>query len=235
MEQRGIKRIYALTLLFVALLLATSLLIFLTVPPFLEQLAQIVRDAPHHREQLIALLQQRDITAPLARALQHAGLEQTFTRIENSLVGYAPEVLIALSKGVPTGLAVLLTLFIYQEFENRILVPRVYGRVLRLAPATVVLALLAGGLLLGVIGALLALPIAAGLQMVLAELKVELPGDDSEDRSAQARDAKTEATYERMSAGATAPEAGQIAKNLAHDIREADAADAAKEPVGATP
>ena len=342
MERRGIKRLYALTLLFFALLLATSLLIFLTVPPFLEQLAQIVRDAPHHRDQLIALLQQGDFTAPLARALQNAGLEQTFTRIENSLVGYTPEiltalgwavttlflafylladgkrmqgtvyaivprdyhmrlarilqnlesivggymrgqlitsvaigvftylllviagvpnalslalfaavvdvipfiggllatapaVLVALSTGLPTGLVVLLALFIYQEFENRILVPKVYGRSLRLAPVTVVLALLAGGLLLGVIGALLALPIAAGLQMMVAELRVDLPGDDSHDRSAQARDAKTEATYERMSAGATAPEAGQIAKNLAHDIREADAVDAAKEPEGATP
>jgi len=342
MERRGIKRLYALTLLFFALLLATSLLIFLTVPPFLEQLAQIVRDAPHHRDQLIALLQQGDFTAPLARALQNAGLEQTFTRIENSLVGYTPEiltalgwavttlflafylladgkrmqgtvyaivprdyhmrlarilqnlesivggymrgqlitsvaigvftylllviagvpnalslalfaavvdvipfiggllatapaVLVALSTGLPTGLVVLLALFIYQEFENRILVPKVYGRSLRLAPVTVVLALLAGGLLLGVIGALLALPIAAGLQMMVAELRVDLPGDDSEDRSAQARDAKTEATYERMSAGASAPEAGRIAKNLAHDIREADAVDAAKEPEGATP
>ena len=37
-----------------------------------------------------------------------------------------------------------------------------------------------------------------------------------------------------MSAGASAPEAGQIAKNLAHDIREADAADVAQEPVGVT-
>jgi predicted PurR-regulated permease PerM len=339
MERRGIKRLYALTLLFFALLLATSLLIFLTVPPFLEQLAQIVRDAPHHRDQLIALLQQRDFTAPLARALQNAGLEQTFTRIENSLVGYTPEiltalgwavttlflsfylladgkrmqgpiyaivprdyhmrlarilqnleaivggymrgqlitsvaigvftylllvicgvpnalslalfaavvdvipfiggllatapaVLVALSNGLPTGLVVLLALFIYQEFENRILVPKVYGRSLRLAPVTVVLALLAGGLLLGVIGALLALPIAAGLQMMVAELRVDLPGDDSHDRSAQARDAKTEATYERMSAGATAPEAGQIAKNLAHDIRDADAVEAEKEAAG---
>ena len=340
LERRGIKRLYALTLLFVALLLATSLLIFLTVPPFFEQLAQIVRDAPHHREQLIALLGQRDFTAPLARALQHAGLEQTFTRIENSLVAYTPEaltalgwavttlflsfyllgdgkrmqgavyavvprdyhmrlarilqnleaivggymrgqlitsaaigvftylllvicgvpnalslallaavvdvipfiggllatapaVLVALSQGLPTGLVVLLALVLYQEFENRVLVPRVYGRALRLAPATVVLALLAGSILLGVIGALLALPIAAGLQMILAELRVELPGDDSDDRSEQARDAKTEATYERMSAGASAPEAGQIAKNLAHDIRDADAIEAAKEPVGA--
>jgi len=342
MERRGIKRLYALTLLFFALLLATSLLIFLTVPPFLEQLTQIVRDAPHHRDQLIALLQQRDFTAPLARALQNVGLEQTFTRIENSLVGYTPEiltalgwavttlflafylladgkrmqgtvyalvprdyhmrlarilqnleaivggymrgqlitsvavgvftylllvicgvpnalslalfaavvdvipfigallatapaVLVALSQGLPTGLVVLVALFIYQEFENRILIPKVYGRSLRLAPVAVVLALLAGGLLLGVMGALLALPIAAGLQMMLSELRVDLPGDDSDDRSAQARDAKTEATYERMSAGASAPEAGQIAKNLAHEIREADAVDAAKEPVGAVP
>jgi predicted PurR-regulated permease PerM len=334
-ERRGIKRLYALTLLFVALVLATSLLIFLTVPPFFEQLAQIVREAPRHREQLIALLQQRDFTAPLARALQHAQLEQTFARIESSLVSYtpraltalgwavttlflsfylladgkrtqgalyavvprdyhmrlarilqnletivggymrgqlitsvaigvftylllvickvpnalslalfaavvdvipfiggllatAPAVLVALSKGLPTGLVVLCALFIYQEIENRILIPKIYGRVLRLAPTTVVLALLAGGLLLGVIGALLALPIAAGLQMILQELRVDLPGDDSDDRVAQARDVKTEATYERMSAGATAPEAGRIARNLAHDIRDADAEDAAK-------
>ena len=73
-------------------------------------------------------------------------------------------------------------------------------------------------------GALLALPIAAGLQMIVEELRVEMPGDDSDDRAATARNAKTEATYERMSAGATAPEAGEIARTLAHDIRDADAA-----------
>jgi predicted PurR-regulated permease PerM len=150
------------------------------------------------------------------------------------LLATAPAVLVALSKGLPTGLVVLAALFIYQELENRILLPKVYGRVLRLSSTTVVLALLAGGILLGVIGALLALPIAAGLQMILAELRVDLPGDDSNDRVADARDAKTEATYERMSAGATAPEAGQIARNLAHDIRQADAVEA-KEPVAVTP
>ena len=342
MERRGVKRVYALTLLSVALLLVTSLLIFLTGPPLIEQLAQIVRDAPRHREQLIALLQQRDFTAPLARAVQNAGLQEVFARIERDLVGYssqaviavgwavttlflafyvladgkrtqgalyalvprdyhmrlarilqnlevivggymrgqlitsaaigvftfallvickvpnalslalfaalvdvipfiggllatAPAVLAALSQGVSVGVVVLVALFVYQELENRILVPRVYGRALRLAPITVVLALLAGGMLLGVIGALLALPIAAGLQMMLAELRVEMPGDDSDDRSAHARNAKTEATYERMSAGATAPEAGQIARNLAHDIRDADAVDAAKEPAGVAP
>jgi predicted PurR-regulated permease PerM len=329
MERHGMKRIYALILLFVALLAITCLLIFFMVPPLTEQLSQIVSDAPQHREQLIALLQQREFTAPLARAVQHAGLVATLAKIEKSVVDYtpqaavglgyavttlvlafylladgkrtqgtlyalvprdyhmrlarilhnlevivggymrgqiitsvalgvftflllvvcgvpnalslalfaalvdvipfvgavlasAPAVLSALSVSVPVGIVVLAILFIYQEFENRLLIPAIYGRALRLSPAAVLLALLAGGLLLGIIGALLALPIASGIQMMLLELRVEMPGDDSDDRSALARDAKAEATYERMSAGATAPEAGQIARNLAHDIRDAD-------------
>jgi hypothetical protein len=69
--------------------------------------------------------------------------------------------------------------------------------------------------------------------MILEELRVEMPGDDSDDRGARARNAKTEATYERMSAGSTAPEAGQIARNLAHEIRDADAVDAARDAQGA--
>jgi predicted PurR-regulated permease PerM len=342
MERHGLKRAHALVLLFLALLVLTFLMIFLTVPPLVEQLAQMVRDAPRHREQLIVLLQQRDFTAPLARALQNAGLEQTVARIETSLVGYspralkglgyalttlalsfylladgkraqgalyaivprdyhmrlarilhnmetivggymrgqlitsalvgvftflllvicgvpnalslalfaaladvipfvgavlasAPAVLSALAVGVPVGIGVLVALWVYQELENRILVPKIYGHVLRLSPTAVILALLAGGMLLGMLGALLALPIAAGLQMMLEELRVDMPGDDSADRSAQARDARTEATYERMSAGATAPEAGQIARNLAHDIRDADAGDAATESAGVAP
>jgi len=84
------------------------------------------------------------------------------------LLAMAPVFLSALSRGLPVATVVLIALFVYQELENRILVPRVYGHVLRLSPATVVLALLSGGILLGVVGALLALPIAAGLQMMLA-------------------------------------------------------------------
>jgi predicted PurR-regulated permease PerM len=148
------------------------------------------------------------------------------------LLAAGTAVLSALPRGLPVASVVLVSMFIYMEFENRVLVPRVYGHVLRLSPTAVVLALLAGGTLLGVMGALLALPIAAGLQMILEELRVEMPGDDSDDRPARARNAKTEAAYERMSAGSTAPEAGQIASNLAHDIRDADAVNAAKEAKG---
>ena len=139
------------------------------------------------------------------------------------ILATVPAVLISLGRGPSTAVVVLVCMCAYQQFENKVLVPRVYGRVLRLSPATVVLALIAGGILLGVMGALLALPIAAGLQMIIDELGVDLPGDDSDDPSERARDQKTEAAYELMSAGSTASEAGNIAKELAHDLRDADA------------
>ena len=110
---------------------------------------------------------------------------------------------------MPVAGVVFGALAIYMEFESRILIPRVYGQVLRLPRTAVILALIAGGTLMGIVGALLALPIAAGLLMVLEELRVEMPGDDSVDRSMQARDAKAEAAYEHLSAGTTAPDAAK--------------------------
>ncbi len=141
------------------------------------------------------------------------------------LLATAPAVLVALTRGTGTAIVVGVVLFIYQEFESRILVPGVYGRVLRLSPAAVLLALLIGGTLLGIIGALLALPIAAGLQMIARELRVEMPGDDTHDQSLIERDQAAEALYEQRSAGAPAAEAGVIATELAKEIRAEDAAE----------
>jgi hypothetical protein len=141
-------------------------------------------------------------------------------------------VLSALPRGLAVAIIVLVALTLYIEFESRVLVPRIYGHVLRLSSSVVILALVAGGTLMGVMGAMLALPIAAGLQMILLELRVDMPGDDHVDRQELARHAKTEATYEQMSAGATAPDAGEIARNLAHDLRDADLVTAAKESNG---
>jgi predicted PurR-regulated permease PerM len=130
-----------------------------------------------------------------------------------------PAVLSALPLGVAVAGTLFLLQLIYMEFESRILVPRIYGQVLRLPPTAVILALLAGGTLMGIIGALLALPIAAGLLMML---EVDMPGNDSVDLPLEARHARQEVKYEMMSAGAAAPEAGEIAKNLAHDSRDAE-------------
>ena len=139
------------------------------------------------------------------------------------LLAVGATVLTALGRGPQTAIIVLIGMAVYQGFETKVLVPKIYGHALRLSPVTVTLALIVGATLLGVMGALLALPIAAALQMILQELGVEMPGDDSDVSTARARDLKTEAAYELMSAGSTAPDAGQIANELAHGLREADA------------
>lgn len=339
MEGRGIKRVPALIVLLLALTACAALLLFLTFPPLIEQLTQMVQTAPETRARLIALLSDHTMTVPLAHVLESAGLERTFAHMKSDLLGYTSlaarvagygattvalsfylladgkraqgvayaivprdyhmrlarilqnmetivggymrgqlitstaigvftfalltickvpnalafalfasvtdvlpfvggmmiipfAVIAALPNGLPVAGIVFVAFCVYTEFESRILVPKVYGQVLRLSPTVVILALVAGGTLMGIIGALLALPIAAGLRMILEELRVEMPGDDSVDRAERARQAKTEATYEQMSAGATAPEAGQIAKLLAHDMRDADLTNAASHPVG---
>src|SRR6185369_16250168 len=110
---------------------------------------------------------------------------------------------VALSRGTGVMTIVLVAMIAYQEFESRVIVPRVYGQALRLSSAVVVIALLVGGKMGGITGALLALPIAAALRMLIEELRVELPGDDTDDRRLRARDARAEQTYERETAGAT--------------------------------
>jgi predicted PurR-regulated permease PerM len=150
------------------------------------------------------------------------------------LLATTPAVVAATSQGVPAAIVVLGALVLYQEFESRVLVPRVYGRVLRLSGTTVILALLVGGTLLGILGALLALPIAAGLRMIVKELRVELPGDNTDDTSLRARDEQAERAYEERSAGSPPQEAAVIATELAQAIREADAAtpeEAAEVPI----
>jgi putative heme transporter len=145
------------------------------------------------------------------------------------LLATTPAVLVALSRGTVVIAIILVAMIGYQEFESRVIVPRVYGRALRLSSAVVVIALLVGGKLGGVIGALLALPIAAALRMLIEELRVDLPGDDTDDPRERARDARAERTYARETAGASPEEAAAVATEIANKIREADVA-AGKNP-----
>ena len=152
------------------------------------------------------------------------------------LLATTPAVLASLSQGTVTASVVLVMMLSYQEFESRVLVPRVYGRTLRLPPAAVVVALLVGGQLGGIIGALLALPLAAGLRMLAEELRFEMPGDDTDGSVLRARDARAERHYAAMSAGASAQEAGVVATDMADEIRVADSQqgkDAAEVPITA--
>ena len=58
----------------------------------------------------------------------------------------------------------------YQQFENYVLQPRVMKRTVDVAPVVTIVAALLGAALLGVLGALIAVPIAAGIQLLLTEV-----------------------------------------------------------------
>lgn len=68
----------------------------------------------------------------------------------------------------PTALIVWgVFLLLYQQVENNLLQPIVYRRTVELRPLTVIVAVLVGGTLFGVVGALLAIPTAAAIEILI--------------------------------------------------------------------
>lgn len=85
------------------------------------------------------------------------------------LLSAIPAVVVALSMSPALAAGVALFFFLQQQFENHVLVPKVMSRQLGVSPVGVIVALLIGGSLLGVVGAILAIPTAAILQVVFEE------------------------------------------------------------------
>jgi predicted PurR-regulated permease PerM len=71
---------------------------------------------------------------------------------------------------VPAGIAVLGFFVVYQLVENHLLQPMVFARTVRLNPLTVLIAILIGAELTGILGALLAIPVASMIQVILRDL-----------------------------------------------------------------
>jgi predicted PurR-regulated permease PerM len=136
-----------------------------------------------------------------------------------ALLSVGAAVAAALSRGPDIIIVVLVLMLIYEVFENRVLVPRIYGRSLRLPSSVILFSLLSGSILLGVIGALLALPVAAAALMLIEELRVELPGqqEQAEDVKIRERDDRGEEEYERRAEGMPAGQAAAIAVEITTD------------------
>jgi predicted PurR-regulated permease PerM len=77
---------------------------------------------------------------------------------------------VALSEGLFPFIVVAVVFVAYQQFENHLLQPLIYGRTVQLSPLMVLISILLAGSIAGIIGALIAIPIAGSLQVVLAEL-----------------------------------------------------------------
>lgn len=87
--------------------------------------------------------------------------------IVGAVLGTVPAVVSAYTLGLDTAIYVLGLLVLYNQFESYWLVPRVYGKALKMSPLTVLLSILVGATLLGIVGAFLALPFAAMVPILL--------------------------------------------------------------------
>lgn len=77
---------------------------------------------------------------------------------------------VAFFVSVPVGLASTGYFLVYQQVENYVLVPKVMKRTVDISPLATIIAALIGGALLGVLGALLAIPVAAAIQLIGTEV-----------------------------------------------------------------
>jgi predicted PurR-regulated permease PerM len=80
---------------------------------------------------------------------------------------------IAFATDLKTGIACVIFYVIYQQFENYVVYPRVMSKSVDLPGAVIVIAALIGAGLLGVVGALLAIPVAAAILLIIREVVVK--------------------------------------------------------------
>jgi predicted PurR-regulated permease PerM len=86
------------------------------------------------------------------------------------LLAAIPAVLVALTVSPTLALGVALYSLVLQLLENNVLVPKVMGETVGLSAVTVIVSLFIGSELLGFVGALLAVPTAAIIQVLFEEV-----------------------------------------------------------------
>jgi predicted PurR-regulated permease PerM len=97
--------------------------------------------------------------------------------IVGPILSAVPAIAVALSVSPALALGVIVFFFAQQQLENHILVPKIMQRQVGISAVTVIVALLIGGSLLGIVGAILAVPTAAILQVLFQEITLEDTGD----------------------------------------------------------
>lgn len=115
-----------------------------------------------------------------------AGLTEAVPNV-GPIVGAVPAVLMALTVDWRLALGVVAFVTVLQLLENAVLVPRIMRNAVGLSPLTTILAILAGGEVRGVVGALLAIPVAGAIQVILGDLLREKREREASDRERAGR------------------------------------------------
>ena len=96
------------------------------------------------------------------------------------IISAVPAVLLAATVGLEAVIAALVLYTFVQQVENNVLVPKIQGDAIELHPALVMFAIVIGGSLGGLLGAILALPVAAAMRDVTRYLFRRLSPDAPE-------------------------------------------------------
>ena len=108
-----------------------------------------------------------DVPYPLLLAVLFAVLD--LIPVVGSTLAGVVVALVALTVSLPVSLATIVFFIALRLFEDYLLVPRIIGRTVKVPPMVTVVAVLIGGALLGIVGALLAIPVAAAVLLLARE------------------------------------------------------------------
>lgn len=114
-------------------------------------------------------------------------------------IGTAPAILVALTQpdndgGFGKAMMVVLFAIVLQMIEGNVLVPRVMKNSVGISPLTVILSILFGATLAGLAGALVAVPIAGSLQVIISDIKAAHESEEKlEEVTAASQETRAEA------------------------------------------
>jgi predicted PurR-regulated permease PerM len=99
-----------------------------------------------------------------------AGMLDLIPNLGATIAGFILVPTILAEEGLTDALIMLAVILVYQQVENNLLTPTIYGKAVNISPFFVILGVTLFGALLGVLGALVAVPVTASLQIVLQEV-----------------------------------------------------------------
>ena len=149
------------------------------------------------------------LRVPLALPLAVLVFFGAFVPIVGAFVtGFVAVVVALAANGVWTAVAVFAAILGVQQVEGHILQPLVMGRMVRLHPLAVVLAVTAGSLLAGIVGAVVAVPLVAVVNVVVRSYRARSLAAAAGVTAAEAAGARRGGRDQRARGGPARPHAG---------------------------
>ncbi|MGL6279614.1 MAG: AI-2E family transporter [Gaiella sp.] len=99
-----------------------------------------------------------------------AGFLDMIPNIGATIAGFILTIVLWAEEGLTAAVIMLVVVLVYQQIENNLITPTVQGKAVNLSAFFIIVAVAIFGALLGVIGALIAVPMAAMIQIILGEV-----------------------------------------------------------------